>query len=307
MKTTSPNQMKFVTIAVVALILGVAGAVFTSQEQPNNVEARVNPKDGLKYVWIQPGTFMMGCSTGDTQCTDDEKPPHQVAITKGFWLGQTEVTVGAYKRFVSATVRQMPPEPKDIGRPLNPGWSDETMPIVDVTWDDANAYCGWAGGRLPTEAEWEYAARGGTTEARYGHLDEIAWSADNSGRERLDSTAIWREGSDYKQRYKIYSRRVKENGNNMHAVGQKRANAFGLYDTLGNVWEWVNDWYDAKYYMNSPSQDPSGQATGKMRVVRGGSWAVLPMLDRVSFRENRDASGRFIDIGFRCGGQVFPQ
>ena len=78
-------------------------------------EVRVNPKDGLKYVWIPPGTFMMGCSPGDNECEDDEKPPHQVTITKGFWLGQTEVTVGAYKRFAGATGRQMPPEPNLAG------------------------------------------------------------------------------------------------------------------------------------------------------------------------------------------------
>ncbi len=124
------------------------------------------------------------------------------------------------------------------------------MPIVDVTWDDAQAYCSWAGGRLPTEAEWEYAARAGSTAARYGDLDEIAWYADNSGRQRLDSDRIWKEDQ------ANYAKRLNENGNGMHEVGQKRANGFGLYDMLGNVWEWVNDWYDENYYKNSPSPRP---------------------------------------------------
>ena len=222
---------------------------------------RENPKDGLKYVWIPPGTFMMGCSPGDGECHEDEKPAHQVTITKGFWMGQTPVIVDAYKRFAGATGRQMPGAPK-----FNSAWANENMPIVSVGWDDAQAYCGWMGGRLPTEAEWEYAARGNSTEVRYGNLDEIAW-------------------------YR---------GRQTHEVAQKRPNGFGLYDTLGNVWEWVNDWYDQNYYQNSPAQDPTGSVSGQARVLRAGPWVI-----RVSLRVGGDPGAGGSSTGFRCGGEVF--
>jgi len=239
---------------------------------PSRGAARENPRDGLKYVWIPPGSFKMGCSPGDSECYPSEKPPHQVTITKGFWLAQTLVTVGAYKRFAAATGRQMPPAPD-----FNAGWNNQDMPIVNVTWDDATAFCGWAGGRLPTEAEWEYGARAGSTEPRYGPIDEVAWYANNSGSVRT------------------------------HEVGQKRANGFGLYDVLGNVEEWVNDWYDGNYYQNSPSQDPSGPASGEYRVKRGGSWFDFnPRLVRVSARNYaRPANRSGFTGGFRCGGEVF--
>jgi formylglycine-generating enzyme required for sulfatase activity len=271
---------------------------------PSPGEVRENPKDGLKYVWIPPGTFMMGCSPGDGECAPEESPPHQVTITKGFWLGQTVVTVGAYKRFAAATGRQMPPEPKFMERPLNPEWTNEAMPIVDVTWDDAQAYCRWAGERLPTEAEWEYAARAGSTASRYGDLDEIAWYADNSGRQRLESDRMWKEDQSN------YGKRLSENGNGTHEVGQKRANGFGLYDILGNVWEWVNDWYDRNYYQNSPAQDPSGPTSGQARVLRGGSWFNFPRYVRVSNRNRYPPAGslnpahRNHNNGVRCGGEV---
>jgi sulfatase modifying factor 1 len=237
---------------------------------PTSGKVRVNPKDGLKYVWIPPGTFMMGCSPGDTECADDEIPTHQVTITKGLWLGQTDVTARAYKSFAGATGRQMPPAPK-----FNRGWANENMPIVNVTWFDAQDYCGWAGGRLPTEAEWEYAARGGSTRARYGSIDEVAWYIGNSGR-------------------------------HTHPVGQKRANGFGLYDMLGNVVHWVNDWYLGDYYQSSPSQDPAGPASAPFRAVRLGSWLDNPREVRVSSRSADDPAGRGDGVlGFRCGGEVF--
>jgi formylglycine-generating enzyme required for sulfatase activity len=294
-----PSKLKFVALAMVALILIVAGVWYFSRRGVKKGEVRVNPRDGLKYVWIPPGTFTMGCSPGDNECYDFEKPPHQVTITKGYWLGQTVVTVGAYKRFAGATGRQMPPEPNINGRPLNPGWGDEAMPIVDVTWDDAQAYCSWAGGRLPTEAEWEYAARAGSTAARYDDLDEIAWYADNSGRQRLDSQTIWK-----KEDQANYVKRLNENGNGMHESGQKRANGLGLFDMLGNVWEWVNDWWEQSYYPNSPSQDPMGPTSGQLRVLRGGSWVGGPRDVRVSLRNRRNPGNRDFDLGFRCGGEV---
>jgi len=227
--------------------------------------ARVNPRDGLKYVWIPPGTFQMGCSPGDDACGDDEQPPHRVIISKGFWLGQTPATVRAYKRLVAATGKRPSSVPA-----FESGWATDDMPIVYLTWDDANDFCRWAGGRLPTEAEWEYAARAGSLGARYGPPEEIAWYGKNSG-ER------------------------------MHEVAQKRPNRFGLFDMLGNVNQYVNDWYDPNYYRDSPAEDPQGPLNGQERVLRGVSWA-LPFSRpiRVSVRGSSGPRLWGYGTGFRC-------
>jgi len=173
------------TIAVLLTACAVAGPL--SAQQPT----RVNPKDGLTYVWIPPGKFQMGCSAGDAECFDNEKPAHQVTIAKGFWLGRTSVTQQAYQRVTGK----------------NPAsHKGANLPVEEVDWNEAQAYCKAIGGRLPTEAEWEYAARAGSTGVRYGNLDEIAWYDKNSG-------------------------------NQSQEVGQKSPNAFGLYDMLGNTWQ----------------------------------------------------------------------
>jgi formylglycine-generating enzyme required for sulfatase activity len=215
---------------------------------------KVNAKDGLTYVWIPPGTFQMGCSPGDTECDSDEKPPHKVTITKGFWLGQTEVTQEAWQRVMRTD-------------PSN--FKGAKLPVENITWNDAKSYCQAAGMRLPTEAEWEYAARAGSTASRYGNLDGIAWYSANSG-------------------------------SKTHDVGGKQANAWGLQDMLGNVWEWVADWY--ANYPPGDATDPQGPASGTERALRGGSWVDGARVARVSFRLRVEPAYHAVNFGFRCGG-----
>jgi formylglycine-generating enzyme required for sulfatase activity len=232
---------------------------------PSPGPVRDNPRDGLKYVWIPSGTFMMGCSPGDKMCNPDERPLHKVTLTKGFWMGQTEVMVGAYKRFSAATGRQMPESPS-----FNSGWTNDRMPVVRVNWDDAHDYCAWAGGRLPSEAEWEYAARAGSPDPSPEDPGDVAWYQNNAGEQT-------------------------------HEVGQKQANAFGLFDILGNAWEWVNDWCDWEIYDHSPSQDPTGAPTGDYHVMRGGSLRSFWFQTRVSLRaDGNPANWKPDGIGARC-------
>jgi formylglycine-generating enzyme required for sulfatase activity len=223
-----------------------------------------NPKDDLNYVWIPAGTYMMGCSPGDKDCKDYESPQHSVTISKGFWFGQTQVTVAAYKRFSEATGHAMPAAPT-----FNQNWTIGNMPIVNVDWNDSNAYCNWAGGRLPTEAEYEYAARAGSTEPRYGSPDEIAWCC-------------------------------QLNGGHTHEVAQKRPNAFGLYDILGNAWEWTNDWYGDESYKNGPFVDPTGAGSGDKRLLRGASWGADADSVRFSSRKWNPPTDKFDFFTCRC-------
>jgi formylglycine-generating enzyme required for sulfatase activity len=255
-----------VVSAVSALLLGfLLTHTATGQATGHIVSARRNPRDGLFYQWIPPGSFLMGCSAGDHECFREEMPPHSVTISKGFWIGQTEVTVGAYKKFA----RLAESNKVDAQASAHQADADDSMPIVVVTWDEARDYCNWEGGRLPTEAEWEYAARGGSSAARYAVLDRIAWYQKNSD-------------------------------NRTHPVSRKLPNGFGLFDVLGNAWEWVNDWYDGTYYSKSPNLDPTGPDNGTMHVLRGGSWMNTANLLRVSDRGRSNADLRFNYFGIRC-------
>jgi serine/threonine protein kinase/formylglycine-generating enzyme required for sulfatase activity len=233
----------------------VASPAVTAPAEPSHPIVNVNPKDGQRYIWIQPGTFTMGCSPGDDECSSDEKPPHPVTIAKGFWIGETGVTQEAYQRVKGS----------------NPSkFKGAKLPVEWINWNEAQAYCQAIGLRLPTESEWEYAARAGSTGMRYGEIDQIAWYGGNSG-------------------------------SKTHEVGQKQANAWGLYDMLGNVWQWTSDWYADQ--LPGASVEPAAPASRQYRALRGGSWTDSPWYLRVSNR-NRYAPGyRSNNIGFRCAGQ----
>ena len=200
---------------------------------------------------------MRFCSPGDTQCDTGEKPAHPVTIARGFRIGQTPVTQEAYQQVTGET----------------PGYFSGTkFPVESVNWDEARSYCEVTGMRLPTEAEWEYAARAGATVSRYGEVDQIA-------------------------RYGVNS------GNRTHDVMQKQPNAWNLYDMLSNVWEWTADWYGV-YPAESlkKSSDPKGPASGKIRALRGGSWANGPAFVRISVRSGNEQPYHSNVVGFRCVG-----
>jgi formylglycine-generating enzyme required for sulfatase activity len=223
----------------------------------------------LDWVKIPAGTFQMGCAPGDIECSNDEKPRHVVTISTPFLMMIMPVTVAQYRRFAKATRREMRSAP-----PFEQG---DDHPIINLTWADAVAYCGWAGGRLPTEAEWEYAARGGRDGLKYPWGDSI--SHDNANF----------KGTGGRDRWKYTS-----------PVGSFEANGFGLFDMVGNVWEWCADLYGDKYYASSPATDPQGPSLGSSRVLRGGSWEFGPGFLRTSLRGWIGPSGGVDSGGLRC-------
>jgi formylglycine-generating enzyme required for sulfatase activity len=217
------------------------------------------------FVWIPPGSFVMG-SPGSETGRSLEEVQHSVTLTQGFWMSDHEVTQSEY----------------EVVMGVNPSSfrGNGNRPVEQVSWDDALTYCqklterergagritGFQAYRLPTEAEWEYAARAGTVDARPGELNQIGWQKGNANEET-------------------------------HPVKQLSANAWGLYDMVGNVWEWCSDWYGD--YPAGGSLDPVGAASGLLRVSRGGSWSSAANWCRSASRGRNNPSDRNYLIGFR--------
>ncbi len=210
---------------------------------------------------IPAGEFVMGCDSDDPECDTDEKPAHPVRL-RAFFIDRYEVTNAKYDACVAANACARTPFRDD------PRFSASSQPVVGVRWSDANAYCAWRGARLPTEAEWEYAARAGTRWYREAGLDAVAW-------------------------YKEITDRPRD-------VGGKLANPWGLFDVLGNAWEWTNDFYDAAYFASSPPSDPRGPASGEARVLRGGSWFNGSTNTRISTRHGAPPDDAANMRGVRC-------
>jgi formylglycine-generating enzyme required for sulfatase activity len=217
---------------------------------------------------VPAGEFIMGSSMGEA----DEQPVHWVYV-ETFFMDKYQVSVSQYARFLDATSQEAPPDWSIMNRSQH-----QKRPIANVDWPEAKAYCTWAGKRLPTEAEWEKAARG--TDGR---------------------TYPW--GNEHPT--KFFANVNRDNWNNhgaLTAVGifEGGKSPYGIYDMAGNVWEWVNDWYDPDYYKTSPSKNPTGPSTGESKVIRGGSWGSGPDSLRTANREIHSPSIRGLGTGFRC-------
>ena len=234
---------------------------------------RLNMEDGSELVCIPSGSFLMGCEGG----FPPERPVHEVYVD-GFYVSQYPVTNAQYARFLRETNHPVVPY-LDDPRTVQDNWDPEKRtypsgraqyPVVLVSWHDAQAYCKWAGGRLPTETEWEKAARGGLVAKLYPWGDDIDPSRANY-----------------------------DNRGGTTPVDTYPPNNYGLYDMAGNVWEWVADWYDSRYYQRSPESNPHGPEHGTVRVLRGGAWLLFPQFCRVAYRFRNSPNFRFNLIGFR--------
>jgi formylglycine-generating enzyme required for sulfatase activity len=243
-------------------------------------------KDGAPMVLIPAGDFLMGTPVSRRDGGRDEYPQRTIFLD-AFALDVYEVTNGRYLQFMTATGHRVPEHPRDAKLTV---WKGSTVPeafndhpVVNVDWHDATAYCAWAGKRLPTEAEWERAARGPNGR-------RFPWGDTEPTRTLANYLNQWR------------------NGAGLEPVGShpQGASAEGAQDLEGNVWEWVADWYDLHYYENGPTRNPQGGTQGTRRVIRGSGWESEAPLLRAAHRLSSDPKNRNHSLGFRCAMAASP-
>ncbi|MGZ8384789.1 MAG: formylglycine-generating enzyme family protein [Nitrospira sp.] len=276
-----------VLLLVGAAMLGILFNTIPFVADAQSLQAVIAPpkgKDRAPMVEIPSGSFPMGVPPGDRDGGRDEYPRHEVLLDT-FWIDQFEVTNGRYVEFVKSAGHRVPQNPTNPTRNL---WQGDSIteslaerPVINVDWFDADAYCKWAGKRLPTEAEWEKAAKG-TSDRRF------PWG-------NVEPTA---KHLNYNQRW------IGEK--TLMPVGSYEAgkSPYGVYDVVGNVWEWVNDWYDARYYEKSPSKNPTGPQEGTKKVIRGAGWQNETPTVRIFTRVDSVPTMRNESTGFRCAADA---
>ncbi len=293
-------------------------ATFTPKPQANTPRSlgglvsgatRIWEKDGMVQVYVPAGEFLMGSTEADSAATTDEKPQHKTYLD-AFWIDRNEVTNVQFAAFAKAASYLTDAEKAGTGLVFNASTKDlanvagadwrrprgpssntvglENHPVVQVSWNDASSYCEWAGRRLPTEAEWEKAARGGDGGKYPWGNGGVAGNLLNFADSNLD--AGWAD-------------KGTNDGYQFTApVGcyQAGASPYGALDMAGNVSELVADWADGKYYVGSPEQNPTGPASGTFRVLRGGGWFYSKERARAAYRDGIKPDKASDGIGFRC-------
>ena len=317
--------------AVIALTLLVIACQLVPAQEPLASRPRetVVNSIGISLRHIPAGEFFMGGTESADDLVkafasygrksdefSDEYPRHKVGITKPFLLAAHEVTLGQFRKYVDETGYKTSAEtdgkggwgydPKTgmcSGRFQQFSWRDvgfpqtDDHPVLNVSWFDAVAFCEWLTKkegktyRLPTEAEWEYACRAGTT-TRYYHGDDPGGLSKVA---RLLNAAGDKDFAHVDQQV-IF---LKPGESFTAKVGSYQPNAWGLYDMLGNVWEWTSDWYGEEYYANSPIDDPRGMDDANVKVRRGGGWNTFPLYARPAYRNWNTRGTRCINLGFR--------